>query len=86
MVSCTFYPGQFRLNVHPITHPKLIVNPVNVTGSYFTALAFLELLDAGNKNNNVPQDSQIVITSSVAGYSRFLNSSVAYSTSKVRLP
>lgn len=57
---------------------------VNVTGSYFTALAFLELLDAGNKNGNVPQDSQIVITSSVAGYSRFLNSSVAYSTSKVR--
>lgn len=55
---------------------------VNVTAAYYTAVAFLGLLDAGNKKKNVPQDSQIVVTSSVAGFSRYLASGFAYSTSK----
>jgi NAD(P)-dependent dehydrogenase (short-subunit alcohol dehydrogenase family) len=55
---------------------------VNVTGVYYTAIAFLGLLDAGNKKRNVPQDSQIVVTTSIAGFSRALASSYAYSTSK----
>ncbi|KAK3678493.1 hypothetical protein LTR78_001790 [Recurvomyces mirabilis] len=55
---------------------------VNCTGVYYTSLAFLELLDAGNKKRNVPQDSQILVTSSIAGFSRALASSFAYSTSK----
>lgn len=55
---------------------------VNVTGVYFTAAAFLDLLDAGNKRRNLPQDSQILVTSSVAGFSRFLNNGFAYSCSK----
>lgn len=55
---------------------------VNVTGVYYTAISMLDLLDAGNKKRNVPQDSQILVTSSVAGYSRYLASSFAYSTSK----
>jgi len=55
---------------------------VNNTSVFYTAVAFLELLDAGNKKRNVPQDSQILVTSSVAGFSRYLASSFAYSTSK----
>ena len=55
---------------------------VNVTSVYYTAIAFLGLLDAGNKKKNVPQDSQILVTSSVAGFSRYLASGFAYSTSK----
>lgn len=55
---------------------------VNVTGVYYTAATFLDLLDAGNKKRNVAQDSQILVTSSVAGFSRHLASSFAYSTSK----
>ncbi|KAK5941247.1 hypothetical protein PMZ80_006524 [Knufia obscura] len=55
---------------------------VNNTAVFYTAVAFLELLDEGNKKRNVPQDSQILVTSSVAGFSRFLASSFAYSTSK----
>ncbi|OQO11134.1 hypothetical protein B0A48_05390 [Cryoendolithus antarcticus] len=55
---------------------------VNNTAVYFTTLAFLDLLDAGNKKRNVPQDSQILVTTSIAGLSRHLASSFAYSTSK----
>ena len=55
---------------------------VNCTGVYYTTIAFLDLLDAGNKKKNVNQESQVIITSSVAGFSRFLASSFAYSTSK----
>ncbi|KAF1968743.1 EXS-domain-containing protein [Bimuria novae-zelandiae CBS 107.79] len=55
---------------------------VNTTAVFYTAIAFLDLLDEGNKKRNVPQDSQILVTSSVAGFSRFLASSFAYSTSK----
>lgn len=45
-------------------------------------MAFLPLLDAGNKKRNLPQDSQVLVTSSVAAYSRYLNHGFAYSTSK----
>ncbi|KAF2861613.1 NAD(P)-binding protein [Piedraia hortae CBS 480.64] len=54
----------------------------NVSGAYFTAIAFLELLAAGNAAKNVAMDSQIIITASVVGYYRSLLGSVAYSTSK----
>ncbi|OAG04441.1 EXS-domain-containing protein [Paraphaeosphaeria sporulosa] len=55
---------------------------VNNTAVFYTTIAFLDLLDEGNKKGNVPQDSQVIVTSSVAGFSRFLASSFAYSTSK----
>ena len=55
---------------------------VNTTAVFYTAVAFLDLLDAGNQKRNLPQDSQILVTSSVAGFSRYLASSFAYSTSK----
>ncbi|KAK1009366.1 hypothetical protein LTS16_016011 [Friedmanniomyces endolithicus] len=55
---------------------------INCTAVYYTAIAFLGLLDEGNKKRNVPQDSQILVTSSIAGFSRQLASSYSYSTSK----
>ena len=55
---------------------------INASAVFYTAVAFLDLLDAGNKKRNLPQDSQILVTSSVAGFSRYLASSFAYSTSK----
>jgi NAD(P)-dependent dehydrogenase (short-subunit alcohol dehydrogenase family) len=57
---------------------------INVTGTLFTTLAFLELLDAGNKKGNMgnKNTSQVVATSSIAGFSRLRGSSFAYNTSK----
>ncbi|KAJ9662446.1 hypothetical protein H2198_001335 [Neophaeococcomyces mojaviensis] len=56
---------------------------VNTTAVFYTVVAFLDLLDAGNKKRSVPQESQVLVTSSVAGFSRYLASSFAYSASKV---
>jgi NAD(P)-dependent dehydrogenase (short-subunit alcohol dehydrogenase family) len=55
---------------------------INCTGVYYTTIAFLDLLEAGNKKKNLNQDSQVIVTSSVAGFSRYLAGSFAYSTSK----
>lgn len=55
---------------------------INVTGVYYTTVAFLDLLDAGNKKRNLAQDSQVLVTSSIAGFSRFLANGYPYSTSK----
>lgn len=69
---------------------------VNVTGTYFTMLAFLELLDAGNKKavkggfgaplkegSDVPSiQSQVIINSSLSAYSRHRQCAPAYSGSK----
>ncbi|KAI1108785.1 short-chain dehydrogenase [Nemania sp. NC0429] len=69
---------------------------VNATGVFFTIFAFLELLDAGNKNalaggfgaparkgGSVPLvQSQVVITSSVGAYSRQKEGPPAYVVSK----
>ncbi|KAL7621582.1 MCM DNA helicase complex subunit [Parahypoxylon ruwenzoriense] len=69
---------------------------VNVTGAYFTLLAFLELLDAGNKNalkdgfsaplqegSSVPSiPSWVIIRSSLGAYSRDVFTPPAYGGSK----
>jgi NAD(P)-dependent dehydrogenase (short-subunit alcohol dehydrogenase family) len=55
---------------------------VNCTGVFYTIVAFLDLLDAGTKKHNLPSDAQILVTSSVASFSRHLASSFAYSASK----
>lgn len=61
---------------------------VNVTGVFYTALAFLPLLDEGNKRRALPdstlpkQKSQIVVTTSIAGLSRMPAAGFAYSASK----
>ena len=55
---------------------------VNVTAAFYTAIAFLELLDAGNQKCNVSQKSQIVMTSSIAGFNRKHTAGYAYAASK----
>jgi NAD(P)-dependent dehydrogenase (short-subunit alcohol dehydrogenase family) len=55
----------------------------NVSAVFYTTIAFLDLLEAGNNSpNNLAQDSQVIVTSSIAGFSRQLASGFAYSSSK----
>ena len=55
----------------------------NSTAIYFATGAFLELLDAGNKQGNCAgRKSQILVTSSIAGYLRVPDSNVPYGASK----
>ncbi|KAF2837431.1 NAD(P)-binding protein [Patellaria atrata CBS 101060] len=60
---------------------------LNVTAVLFTAFAFLELLDKGNGKGNMGTGhqavrSQVITTSSIAGFSRQKGASMAYNTSK----
>jgi NAD(P)-dependent dehydrogenase (short-subunit alcohol dehydrogenase family) len=62
---------------------------VNATGVYYTALAFLSLLDQGNQRNGGKGwregggvSSQIVTVGSIAAYSRLPGASFAYNSSK----
>jgi NAD(P)-dependent dehydrogenase (short-subunit alcohol dehydrogenase family) len=73
-----FQKAMFEPNVDDFTFAA----HVNNTAVFYTAVAFLDLLDAGNKQHNLPQDSQIIVTSSIAGFSRQLASSFSYSSSK----
>ncbi|KAM0723828.1 hypothetical protein Q7P37_000818 [Cladosporium fusiforme] len=55
----------------------------NSTSVAFTTFAFLELLDAGNKHGNCDgRKSQVLVTSSIAGYLRVPGSNMAYGASK----
>lgn len=54
---------------------------VNTTAVFYTLVAFLELLDEGNKRGNVGQTSQFIALSSVAAYIR-VSSGYAYGSSK----
>ncbi|KAI5852776.1 hypothetical protein DFP73DRAFT_534012 [Morchella snyderi] len=58
---------------------------VNATGAWFTSVAFLALLDEGNKRKTVEQTSQIVTIVSIAGFSRLLASSYIYAASKAAM-
>ncbi|KAF1981553.1 short chain dehydrogenase/reductase family [Aulographum hederae CBS 113979] len=56
---------------------------VNNTATFFTVIAFLELLDAGNKAQNTPNiGSQVIITSSAGAFARNVTTGIAYVTSK----
>lgn len=44
---------------------------INTAGFWYTSLAFLQLLDAGNKQGNVDVSSQIIGTCSTLGFGRF---------------
>ena len=55
---------------------------VNVTAAFYSMLAFLPLLDAGNAKKNVEQKSQVILTSSIAGFIREVPSSFSYGVSK----
>ena len=56
----------------------------NVTGVYFTCVAFLPLLHTGNQKflSQNGYSSQIVVMSSIAGYSKQIQASIAYSAAK----
>jgi NAD(P)-dependent dehydrogenase (short-subunit alcohol dehydrogenase family) len=58
------------------------VYATNTTSIYYTSLAFLLLLDAGNNLSNSNIRSQIMATSSIGGFSRLSGASFAYSSSK----
>jgi len=55
---------------------------VNCTAALYTAMAFLPLLNAGNEKANVTQKSQIIITTSIAAFTRRPAAGYAYSASK----
>ncbi|KAI9714147.1 MAG: hypothetical protein M1812_006475 [Candelaria pacifica] len=55
---------------------------VNTTGVFYTTIAFLDLLDRGNKQGNVQQQSQVIATSSIGGFSRVPAAGFAYGSSK----
>ncbi|EJT81214.1 rhamnolipids biosynthesis 3-oxoacyl-[acyl-carrier-protein] reductase [Gaeumannomyces tritici R3-111a-1] len=55
---------------------------VNCRAVWYTSMAFLKLLDAGNKKGNVSQSSQIVVTSSVAAFNKKAPGGWAYGMSK----
>lgn len=57
---------------------------VNVGGVFFSIAAFLPLLDAGNKKTEIGTErkSQVVVTSSIAGFNRVPAAHYAYSASK----
>lgn len=56
---------------------------VNTTAIMYNTFAFLELLDAGNNKGNAPgRKSQVLITSSIAGFLRNPGANMAYGASK----
>ncbi|KAK9446900.1 uncharacterized protein V1518DRAFT_422919 [Limtongia smithiae] len=58
------------------------VYKVNNAGTFYSILAFLKLLDAGNKKGNVETSSLIIGTASITGFNRQVPSGFAYATSK----
>ena len=55
---------------------------VNASAVWFSVMAFLDLLDAGNKKANVVQKSQVIATSSIGGFNRMVPGGYAYGQSK----
>ncbi|KAK6811124.1 hypothetical protein RU639_012945 [Aspergillus parasiticus] len=56
---------------------------VNGTAVFYTTVAFLGLLDAGNRNGSYCNGrSQVIATSSIASFNRRISAGFAYSTSK----
>ena len=69
----------------PSTADFTSTSHTNVTAVFYTCVAFLDLLSAGNQARNVPQDAQILVTSSEAGFNRVGAHGFAYSISKAAL-
>ncbi|KAL5318363.1 hypothetical protein ACEPPN_013423 [Leptodophora sp. 'Broadleaf-Isolate-01'] len=55
---------------------------MNTSAVWFSVVAFLGLLDEGNKRGNVVQKSQVVATSSIGGFNRVALAGYAYAASK----
>jgi NAD(P)-dependent dehydrogenase (short-subunit alcohol dehydrogenase family) len=49
---------------------------------WYTIIAFLGLLDTGNKKGNVEQKSQVIATSSIGSFNRTVPGGFAYGQSK----
>jgi NAD(P)-dependent dehydrogenase (short-subunit alcohol dehydrogenase family) len=58
---------------------------VNTAAAWYTVIAFLALLDRGNKKGNVKQKSQVIATSSIASFNRVVLSGYSYGQSKAAL-
>lgn len=55
---------------------------LNVTAVWFSIMAFLPLLEKGNEKANVGQRSQVLTTSSIAGFNRMAPGGFVYGQSK----
>lgn len=55
---------------------------LNVTAVWFSIMNFLPLLDKGNERGNVGQRSQVLTTSSIAGFNRMAPGGFVYGQSK----
>ena len=55
---------------------------VNAAAVWYTSMAFLKLLDLGNKKGNLQQSSQIIVTSSIASFNKKAPGGWAYGQSK----
>lgn len=55
---------------------------VNAASPWYTTMAFLKLLGKGNEKGNLTQQSQVVITSSIAGFNKTSTAGWAYGQSK----
>lgn len=55
---------------------------VNTASVWFTTMAVLKLLDAGNKKGNVSQSSQVVVTSSIGAFNKQAPGGWPYGQSK----
>ncbi|APA08613.1 hypothetical protein sscle_04g033830 [Sclerotinia sclerotiorum 1980 UF-70] len=55
---------------------------LNTVAVYFSVMAFLDLLDKGNKKGNVSQTSQVIATSSITAFNRNIPGSFIYGQTK----
>jgi len=55
---------------------------LNATACWYTIVAFLGLLDEGNKRGNLEQKSQVIATASIGGFNRTTPGGFAYGQSK----
>ncbi|CAA9961266.1 Short chain dehydrogenase/reductase [Pyrenophora teres f. maculata] len=55
---------------------------LNTTAAFFTVVAFLELLDKGNKAGNLQQKSQVICIASAGAFNRVPMAGYAYAGSK----
>jgi NAD(P)-dependent dehydrogenase (short-subunit alcohol dehydrogenase family) len=73
-----FVADQWRISMDEYVEPFR----THDAASWFIAMGFLKLLDAGNMNNSMAQLSQIIIISSAGAFNRATLGNFAYSQSK----
>lgn len=73
-----FVADQWRISMDEYVEPFR----THDAASWFTAMGFLRLLDAGNRDDSVVQLSQIIIVSSAGAFNRATLGNFAYAQSK----